>query len=191
MNPAKPRHNPAGLRRRWMQLTALVLGISAGPTPGAVTLTISNPASINIRDYTNALPYPSSIGVNNAPGRTVKVTATLNGFAHTFPNDVDILLSQPGGASVLLMASNGQFAAVNDVNLTFDDSAASVLPMPIVSGTYRPNPGLAGVFAHQRLRLLTQTICSLLPMAIRTALGISLSSTPLQATLARLPAAGY
>jgi hypothetical protein len=77
-------------------------------------------------------------------GTVTKVTATLHGFEHTYPQDVDILLVGPQGHATLLMSDAGDTSGdVRDrVDLTFDDSAP---PLPcqdyqvtLPGGTYAP-----------------------------------------------------
>ena len=111
-------------------------------TPGG-TFTFSNPAPITIPASGTsgpAAPYPSTINVSGLTGVVTKVTVTLNGFTHTFPDDVDVLLVGPGGQQCILMSDAGGAAGVSGVNLTFDDAAAVSLPDStlITSGTYRP-----------------------------------------------------
>ena len=106
--------------------TATVANLTA-TTP--MTIPTSGPAT----------PYPSLIGVQT-PGSTItKVTATLHGFGHTFPSDVDVLLVGPTGQSVVLMSDVGGGTDVSNLTLTFDDAGA---PLPgtgtLTSGTYRP-----------------------------------------------------
>jgi len=110
------------------------------------TFTFSNTAAITIPDHGIANPYPapiSTVSFTNASGGTgvvTKATATLYGFAHTFPHDVSALLADPAGGDVLLMAHTGGGVSVSNVMLTFDDDAASSLPnlTMLTSGTYKP-----------------------------------------------------
>jgi subtilisin-like proprotein convertase family protein len=116
--------------------------LGANPA-GAATFT--NPASITIPDISGtATPYPSTISVSGLGTVTGDVNARLIGFNHTFPEDVDVLLVSPTGASVVLMSDvpgNPIFCNndVTGVDLTFDDAAG---PIPsgatLASGTYRP-----------------------------------------------------
>src|SRR5262249_17491654 len=73
-------------------------------------------------------------------GTVSKVTVTLQGLSHTYPDDLDILLVGPTGQSVMLMSDAGQANDLNNVVLTFDDAAANSLPdsSQIPSGTYKP-----------------------------------------------------
>lgn len=119
----------------------LVLGTSV--TGGG---TFSNPGSINIPAGAPAStsgpagPYPSTIAVSGLTGPVSKVTVTLSGMNHTFPDDIDILLVGPAGQKMILMSDAGGSLDLINVNLTFDDDAASPLPdsTQIVSGTFRP-----------------------------------------------------
>ena len=106
-------------------------------TTGAATS--ANPASITIPDLAAVTPYPSSINVTGLVGTITKVTATLNGYSHTWPRDVDVLLVGPGFQTVVLMSDAGSDQDLSGVNITFDDAAANTLPgHAFVSGTYRP-----------------------------------------------------
>jgi len=108
-------------------------------TPPAQAVTYSNTNSINIPLVGSATPYPSTITVPSLSGTVTKVTVTINGLTHTYPDDVRILLVGPQGENVLLMYNQGAGDDVTGVNLTFDDSAASQLPdSQIISGTYKP-----------------------------------------------------
>src|SRR5207248_1083216 len=75
-----------------------------------------------------------------------KVTVTLKGLSHTYPDDLDVLLVGPGGQKVVLMSDAGGGIGINNVTLSFDDAAASNLPdsSAIVSGTYKPTDFVAG-----------------------------------------------
>jgi uncharacterized repeat protein (TIGR01451 family) len=100
----------------------------------------SNITAITIPDHGSASPYPSTIAVSGLTGLVGKVTVSLNGVTHGFPDDIDILLVSPSGQKVVLMSDTGGGHSITNLNLTFDDSAASGLPDAdqIVSGTYKP-----------------------------------------------------
>jgi subtilisin-like proprotein convertase family protein len=110
-------------------------------TPGG-TFTFSNTAPITIPSSGPASPYPSTINVSGLTGVVTKVTVTLNGFTHDYPDDVDVLLVGPGGQQCILMSDAGGGDDVSGVNLTFDDMAVVSLPdsppPAISSGTYKP-----------------------------------------------------
>lgn len=108
--------------------------------PGGAPETSSGPAA----------PYPSNITVSGVSGTVTKATVTLTNLNHGYPNDIDILLVGPTGASVILMSDTGGNLDLVNVNLTFDDAAAASLPDEgqIVSGTYKPtNIGTGDTFA--------------------------------------------
>jgi hypothetical protein len=112
------------------------------PVGGLPVFSNATPISINDRGVTVGLatPYPSTINVSGLSGNVTKVTATLNGFGHSFPADVDVMLVGPGGQRAVLMSDAGGGSGVSGVNLTFDQNAASDVPVsgPLFSGAYRP-----------------------------------------------------
>ena len=100
-----------------------------------------NSAAIAINDNAAASPYPSAIVVPTTAGTVTKVTVTIYGLTHARQNDLDILLVGPLGQRVLLMSDVGAGVSVANVNLTFDDAAATSLTtdaVPITTGTYKP-----------------------------------------------------
>jgi uncharacterized repeat protein (TIGR01451 family) len=105
-----------------------------------LTTNYSNGASpIVIPDFGPATPYPSQIQVTGLRGLITKVTATLNGFTHTYPHDVSVLLDSPTGQELLLMSRVGGPFSVTNINITFDDAATQYLPTTQLSnGTYLP-----------------------------------------------------
>ena len=124
--------------------------ITATNTGGSTTAQLNiaveegfhNPASIAINDNAAASPYPSAIVVPSTAGTITKVTVTVYGLTHARQNDLDILLVGPLGQKVLLMSDVGAGAAAANVNLTFDDAAATSLTTDVVSiptGTYKPS----------------------------------------------------
>jgi Ca2+-binding RTX toxin-like protein len=104
------------------------------------TITIPSGAPANTGPG-NANPFPSSINVSGLLGPIGKATVTLTNLTHTWPDDIDILLSGPGGQAVILMSDAGTSLDINNVTLTFDDAAATAPPNEnqIVSGTFMPS----------------------------------------------------
>ncbi len=87
-----------------------------------------------------ATPYPSTITVAGATSTISKITVTLNGFNHTFPSDVDVLLVSPTGRKMIIMSDVGNSLDAVNATITLDDAAAVVLPSGngLVTGTYQP-----------------------------------------------------
>jgi subtilisin family serine protease len=108
--------------------------------------TFANPSPVSIPTYGNASPYPSTITVPSGTGTISNVRVVLNGFTHTWPGDVDILLVGPGGQTCLLLSDVGGSTDATNLTLTFDDAGA-VAGSPLTSGTYRPtNIGTGDTF---------------------------------------------
>src|SRR5439155_23219859 len=116
------------------------LGLATFAFTLPTTSSFANLASIIIPDHGTASPYPSTMPVSGLSSVVGKVTVTLNGLTHGFPDYIDIILVSPSGQKVVLMSDTGGGHSITNVNLTFDDSAASGLPDTalIVSGTYKP-----------------------------------------------------
>jgi len=116
---------------------------TATPTSTPPVSSFTNSASLPISGASNGegtgTPYPSTINVAGVPGVVATMTAKLNKLSHPFPEDLDILLVGPGGQNVMLMSDAGGTRFINNVNLTFDDTASSSLGTGrISSGTYLP-----------------------------------------------------
>jgi uncharacterized repeat protein (TIGR01451 family) len=105
-----------------------------------ITASYNNPGAITIPDVGPATPYPSIIQVSGLTGLLVsKVTASLNGFTHSFPHDVNVLLASPTGEELVLMAHVGGPYSATNLTLNFDDAATQELPAgQLVSGTFLP-----------------------------------------------------
>jgi uncharacterized repeat protein (TIGR01451 family) len=104
------------------------------------TACFTNATPIGIPDSGKASSYPSIIAIAGVTNPVTKVTATLRGYRHTWPDDVDVLLVGPRGQKVMLMADCGGGAARDGVTLTFDDGALSSVPdnSVVAAGTYKP-----------------------------------------------------
>jgi subtilisin-like proprotein convertase family protein len=122
------------------RISVLLVALALAATSGyAAAITFSNTGVITIPNSGSASPYPSTISVTGA-GIVQQITVTLFSLSHTFPDDLDILLVGPSGASLLLMSDAGGQWNTSGVNLTFSDAAAGYLPDngQIAPGTYRP-----------------------------------------------------
>lgn len=125
-------------------LAATILAVSAGAAPRA----FSNAAQITIPSFGAATPYPSTITVSGQVGTVADVDMKLNGYSHTFPDDVDVLLVGPTGRDAIIMSDAGDDdAAPANVSFTIDDEASSPLPDndPFTNGgRYKPTNYGAG-----------------------------------------------
>jgi subtilisin-like proprotein convertase family protein len=94
--------------------------------------------NVVINDLAVANPYPSIISVDSLVGDVSNVRVEVLGFAHGYPDDVDMVLVSPGGTKVMLMSDQGGSTPVTNINLTFSMIASGPVPDlgPITSGTY-------------------------------------------------------
>jgi subtilisin-like proprotein convertase family protein len=93
-------------------------------------VSFTNSSRITIIDNTVASPYPSPITVECVPGVIRHLSVTLHGLSHNYPDDADILLVSPAGASLKLLSDVGGTSAnkLTNVVLTFSDTATLSLP---------------------------------------------------------------
>jgi len=88
-----------------------------------------------------ATPYPSERNVQGFDqGRVLDVNLTLKNYTHTFPDDVDVLLSKKGKTRTV-MSDVGGGTDANNITIKLDDEAANgLLPDngPLVGGSFRP-----------------------------------------------------
>jgi subtilisin-like proprotein convertase family protein len=113
-------------------------------TTGTTTQTFTAVAPnipISIPSAGISTPYPSQIPVASLPAAGVYVqSVAIDGFTHTWPGDVDIVLQSPAGRNVILMSDIGD-GGPNGVfgrNLVLSDAAANPIPVPIANGTWKP-----------------------------------------------------
>jgi hypothetical protein len=76
-----------------------------------------------------ASAYPSTIALSGLSGTVTKATVTVLGFSSASPDDVDMVITGPNGAQVMLMsdACGENPITLTDDNFTFDDSAPTFL----------------------------------------------------------------
>lgn len=105
------------------------------------TTSFSNANAITIPSAGIANPYPSQINVSGLSGNIRRVTPTLRGITHTFPDDIDVLLIGPQSQNSILLSDAGGSDDVSGLTMSFDDGAAPASDSgPItLSGTYRPS----------------------------------------------------
>ena len=115
---------------------AYSLGTVSFPFTLSTPLSFTNSAQIIIPDSGPGTPYPSLIAVSTTNGVLGRVTATLQGFTHSFPHDVNILLTSPSGQQAVLMAHVGGPSSVTNLVLAFDDASTnSLTESALVSGS--------------------------------------------------------
>jgi hypothetical protein len=85
-------------------------------------------------------PYPLYLGVTGAAGIPTRAQIRLLGLSHTFPDDLDMLLVTPFGRPLWLMSDAGGSGDVSNLDITFDASAAPLVPDsgPLGAGPYHP-----------------------------------------------------
>jgi subtilisin-like proprotein convertase family protein len=83
-------------------------------------------------------PYPNGIVVSGV-GTVTDVNVRFMGTSHTFPDDLDIFVEGPTGASAILMSDAGGSVDMVGVDITFDDEAAGAIPdaTAITTGSYQ------------------------------------------------------
>jgi subtilisin-like proprotein convertase family protein len=85
-------------------------------------------------------PSPSTISVSGLP-QVSDVNVGLQGITSEAVDDLNLLVVGPGGQQSYLIGDSGGSNDIADVNVTFDDEAATDLPNsdPLVNGTsYKP-----------------------------------------------------
>ena len=107
-------------------------------TSGGATQTFANSSYIGVEEaITKAAPYGSTINVSGLSGVITDLKVNLNNFSQPIPSNVDILLVNPNGKSIMLL-SDRTSTSLNNVNLSFSTTATQFPSDPITSGTYRP-----------------------------------------------------
>ena len=128
----------------------LVVVQTNAATGSSTTNTISGPGVINFPDGVGtAIPFPSSITVSGVTNAVSTVRVNVTGLNSGRIYGVNIFLVGPRGQVCALMTDSGEQADQN-LNLTFDDAAAAVVPYAgtIPSGTYLPTYRDVGFTNH-------------------------------------------
>src|SRR5205085_5330569 len=110
------------------------------PTPIPPGTFVGGPITFN--DSGAATPYPSTILVSGIGNSTTSVTLTLNNFQRSArPDDVDMLLVSPTGATFIVFSDvGGNGGATGTLTITLSDAAVAFLPDngPLISRTFKP-----------------------------------------------------
>jgi subtilisin-like proprotein convertase family protein len=91
----------------------LVETLTTGGGGGNLIHSFANTAPIPIVDNGPATLYPSNIVVSGQVGTVNDAIVILQGFTHTFPDDVDMMLVSPSGTRVMLQSDAGGGANVS------------------------------------------------------------------------------
>src|SRR6185436_2402420 len=146
-------------RRDWLAVT-VCLGVfptlALPKSASAQTTTFTNSTAITIpasgtgaATGAPATPYPSNISVSGVGNPIARITVTLNGFTHTFPDDVDILLVAPDGSKLVVLSDVGGSTDITGATIALSDDAPGFAPdgTALSSGSYRPtNIGTGDMF---------------------------------------------
>ncbi|NJL05674.1 MAG: hypothetical protein HC911_12380 [Chloroflexaceae bacterium] len=122
---------------RIRQITPII--VPAAPPQG-----LANPNPITLWSNGIAETYPSEIEVVDVAGAVNSMRVTLHGLTHHQSYDLAILLEAPDGSSVMLMSFIGDGSAMEDLTLTFDDNADTLLGGEwgnewLESGSFQPH----------------------------------------------------
>lgn len=128
------RNVPIGIGMGWL------VGVLVSPCDAQTVHSYSNTSAIVIADESAGVPYPSMIVVQGLTGVVAKVQVSLKSLTHSYPDDLDALLVNPSGTSVMLMSDAGGSFPLADVTIQFD-VPGRLLPnsTQITAGTYAPS----------------------------------------------------
>lgn len=130
--------------------SAQATGQTDGDAAGRPSTIFSNTSPITIVDASTASLYPSQITVSgisgNIPVTAGSVKVTLNGFNHSFPDDVGIVLVGPTGAALLLQDGAGANPDMVNVTYSLSDAGSASLPDTTAwtAGIYKPTAYYTG-----------------------------------------------
>ncbi|HEX8083258.1 MAG TPA: Calx-beta domain-containing protein [Solirubrobacteraceae bacterium] len=119
--------------RRILAVAATVLAALLAAAPASAATFTNEGAAV-------AIPGDSAIPVSGLEGPITDVNVTLNGVAHTRPDDIDIILVSPSDTRVMLMSDACGDGDIAGRDFTFDDDAAGPLSDngECPTGTYDP-----------------------------------------------------
>ncbi len=144
------------MARRLLVVAAVVLGVLGISTTTSYAAEFCNTAPIvgdnGVPAPRPSNPYPSTITVSGLTGtitdvnvRLLGVTTRPDGGGLHWAEDLDVLLAAPDNSNVILMSDAGgnnseSSGPVSNVDLTFDQQAANLLPADsaLFTGTFRP-----------------------------------------------------
>lgn len=130
-------------------VTALALAVGQAQ---AAPITFTNSTALTILDEgaASGTGDSSSIAVSGLTGTVTGVSVRLNGLAHTFSQDIEVLLQGPLGQVVALMNEAGGGLDWTGNAVTFSDGAPAIdQASPGSDGTFAPTASASGCFAPQ------------------------------------------
>jgi hypothetical protein len=133
---AKKKRHKKNRKRKTRKVTRTVRGPVTQTFTSTAPITI--PAPMVLKGKAN--PYPATMTVSGfSNGVITDINLILNDFTHTYPSDVNVLLSTSDGRQAFVMGYVGSEHDVENLDLTLDDEAAAPLSeSPLTSGTFRP-----------------------------------------------------
>lgn len=118
--------------------TVSSLAVALAPPASAATTTFTRTETITIPGDVSvggpASPYPSNLAVSGLAGVITDVNLVLDGFHHTFPDDIDVLLVSPSGQNLVAMSDLGGGTDAVDLTITIDDESPNVFPASTADG---------------------------------------------------------
>lgn len=112
-----------------------VINTNIGPT----TVNLTNAAGLTFLDNATV---SQSLNVSGLAGTITRISVTISGLTHAFPDDLDFLLVAPNGTNNLVFWSDVGGGNPGVSNLTVAVADAGATPMPdaagLTAGTYRP-----------------------------------------------------
>ena len=108
-------------------------GVPVGTSAGPVTI----PAASTMGPAT---PYPATLNLAGLTGTITRLAVRLNGLAHTYRGDLDMLLVGPGGQRAMFLSDVGNSldSSGTSLTITFEDGAPAPTAIQIGSGTFAP-----------------------------------------------------
>ena len=87
-----------------------------------------------------ATPYPATLNLAGVTGTITRLAVRLNGLAHTYRGDLDMLLVGPGGQRAMFLSDVGNSldSSGTSLTITFEDGAPAPTAFQIGSGTFAP-----------------------------------------------------
>ncbi len=111
----------------------------------ATGFVFNNTTVISIPNIGNASLFPSVINVSGITNNAItKATIQLNGFSHSFPDDVDIILEAPDGTRSIVMSDAGGNNGISapGINLSFSSTGTNqVQDIALLSAAASMRPG--------------------------------------------------